>query len=168
MVVFVLIAFINMRHLLAAEKKMSNLSCICVTLICCCLTIQASAQTSLWPLSRSEIEAKLFGHLFSGEYSSGTSWSEEFKRDFTSIYKDEENRMLGTMAFRSDLLCFSYPSTASLEGACFEVWKRGVNCYDFYGADDLVSVQNRRSGLAWQARAWIVGRPSTCPGEPIS
>jgi hypothetical protein len=168
MVVFVLVAVINMRHLLAARRKMSNLLLIVAILIGPAMSGPVSAQAVLPPLSKSEIQALMFGQRLSGEYSTGAAWSERLNRNFTSNYTDADRSLQGAVAFRNNLLCFTYPDSALLPGGCFEVWKRGANCFDFYGASDPVSLKQRQWGQAWQARAWIVGQTGTCPGEPIS
>jgi hypothetical protein len=175
MVVLVLIAIINMPHLLAAAQKMSNTWPVFLAIsiwLSAPATVAAVATATaahyyLLPLSQSEIRAALFDHLLSGEYSSGASWTERINGDFTSVYSDGEHRLSGTMTFQDDLLCFSYPDATDFAGGCFEVWQRGANCFDFYSTNDSNSLRHRRSGWAWLARAWILGRPATCPGTPV-
>ena len=73
--VFVLSALINMRHLLAATLKMSNigLALILATLIGGVMPVAAQfAQSSL---TRPEIRSEMFGQMFTGEYSNGGRWA---------------------------------------------------------------------------------------------
>ena len=166
--VFVLSALINMRHLLAATLKMSN---IAVLLILCVLVVansQVYAQLSLSPMTASQIRAEMFGQMFTGEYKSGARWAERFNPNMTSIYVEDGKPIHGHMQFEGFTLCFEYPYRSDLQGGCFEVWKRSDNCFDFYGTQDIASLDQRRWGRGWTARAWISDQPSTCKSDLIS
>ena len=166
--VFVLVALINMRHLLAAWNKMSNAVGILVVLILANLAGPGLAQFTLAPLSQSEVKTFLFGHKLIGEYSNGERWTEQLKKDMSSDYSDSTGRMPGEMVFDGSALCFNYAGSLDPGPHCFEIWKRGANCFDFYGTGGQVSLQDRRFGRAWMARAWRADQPSTCQGDLIT
>ena len=163
-----MVALINMRHLLAAWKKMSNAVGILVFLILAILAGPGLAQFTLAPLSQSEVKTFLFGHKLIGEYSNGERWSEELGGDMRSNYSDSTGQMRGTMQFDGSALCFTYSSSLEPGPHCFEIWRRGPNCFDFYGNEGAVSLQDRRFGRAWMARAWRVDQPSSCQSDLIS
>ena len=165
--VFVLSALINMRHLLAATLKKSNLV---VPLIAVCLiggAVQAAAQLVLTPLNQSQIRSVMFGQMFTGEYSNGAQWAERLNPNMTSVYVEDGKAIHGHMEFRGSILCFEYPNQPNLNGGCFEIWQRGNNCFDFYGSQSTVSFEDRRLGRNWTARAWNADQPSTCKSELI-
>ena len=165
--VFVLSALINMRHLLAAMLKMSN---IVVSLIAIALWAPpnpATAQSGFAPLNQVQIRNEMFGQMFTGEYSNGAQWAERFNPNMTSIYVEDGKAIHGHMEFKGPFLCFEYPYRPDLEGGCFEIWKRGSNCFDFYGSNSAVSFNDRRMARKWMARAWISYLPSTCKGDLI-
>ena len=166
--VFVLVALINMRHLLAASKKMSNVVGVLVVLIAAILAGPGLAQFTLAPLSQSEVEGFLFGQKLIGEYSNGERWNEELSNDLSSDYADSTGRMTGRMGFDGAALCFTYAGSSDPGPHCFEIWKRGHNCFDFYGTDGQIGLQDRRFGRGWMARAWRADQPSSCRGDLIS
>ena len=135
--VFVLSALINMRHLLAAKWKMSNIGLLAVLLVLLTSTPSVSAQHSLIPLTQSQIRSDMFGRMFTGEYSNGGRWAERLNPNMTSIYVEDGKSIHGHMEFRGSLLCFEYPHRPDLDGGCFEVWKRGNNCFDFYSTRSM-------------------------------
>jgi len=161
-VVFVLTALINMRGVLAAMKKKSNLTGL-VLLAATVLTVNpAPSQVTLGPLTANQITNQMFGRMFTGEYPSGAGWSEHFKSNLTSTYSESGAKLDGVMRFEGDALCFSYPQSNKWFGGCFQVWKRGNNCFDFYSVQSNVSLFDRRFGRAWQARAWRTDAVATC------
>lgn len=166
--VFVLSALINMRHLLAAMPKMSNIALMLVILLSITLVGTALAQFAPTPLSKSQIRNEMFGHLFTGEYSNGGRWAERLNGNLTSVYVEDGRPIHGHMDFQGSNLCFEYPNRTDLEGGCFEIWKRGQNCFDFYSTNSVASLEERRWGRAWMARAWISNQPSTCKSDLIS
>lgn len=165
--VFVLIALINMRHLLAATKKMSNVAAILVAGLTTFIVFPVKAQFTLAPLSGSEIRSELIGSNLIGEYTSGENWSETLKSNMTSLYKDAAGEMSGLVKVNGSILCFTYPSSNNPQPHCFEIWKRGANCFDFYGATSSSGLQDKRFGRGWLARAWRVEQPSTCQSDLI-
>lgn len=166
--VFVLSALINMRHLLAAMLKMSNIVVSLIFAMALGSSIQVWAQQALTPLNQSQIRSDMFGQMFTGEYSNGARWAERFNPNMTSVYVEDGISVHGHMEFKGSILCFDYPYRTDLTGGCFEIWKRGSNCFDFYGPQSNVSFEDRRLGRNWMARAWISDVPSTCKGDLIS
>lgn len=131
----------------------------------------AHAQIALNPLSGGEIAQYLFGRTVTGEYDSGKAWAERFNRDGTSEYSEDGILRRGRMTLRGNRLCFEYGQIDGLVGGCFEVWKRGQNCFDFYGVGDgtlSATLNQKRFGEAWSARAWYSDEPSTCTTAQIS
>ena len=165
--VFVLSALINMRHLLAATMKKSNLVAFLIAIQVLGLASTAVAQTGFTPLNQSQIRSQMFGQMFTGEYFNGGQWAERFNPNMTSVYVEEGKAIHGHMEFKGSLLCFDYPYRPDLEGGCFEIWKRGANCFDCYSSQSVVSFNDRRFGRNWMARAWISDAPSTCKSELI-
>ncbi|MEM9732453.1 MAG: hypothetical protein AAF903_03080 [Pseudomonadota bacterium] len=134
------------------------------------LATKAEAQNPFQPLTASDIRANLFGQRMIGEYPSGQGWAEQFNRDGTSLYVENGQPAEGQMRLQGRNLCFSYPGTAQT-GGCFEVWKRGPNCFDFYAVTNgstNTRLDDRRFGRSWSARGWIEGRTATCVTEQIS
>ncbi|MEL7230325.1 MAG: hypothetical protein AAGK38_10510 [Pseudomonadota bacterium] len=134
------------------------------------LVTMAEAQNPFEPLSASDIRASLFGQRMTGEYPSGKGWAEQFNRDGTSVYVEAGRPAEGLMTFEGRNLCFAYPGTTQT-GGCFEVWKRGTNCFDFYAIDNGTTntrLDDRRFGRSWSARGWLEGKPATCVTEQIS
>lgn len=166
MVVFVLTAIVLMARVLAAIAKKSNAA----MLVLACVVTAVHAQSSLAPLTQSEIKQSLFGQRVTGEYASGLAWAERFNTDFTSDYVQNGVPSRGLMRFEGDVLCFRY-GEKQLTGGCFEIWRRGTNCFDFYSvsaAGPNASLTQRRHGEGWDARAWIDGQPGTCSSDQIS
>ena len=161
-------AMINMRGVLAAMLKMSNRSALLLVIISFGCLSSALAQFALTPLNATEIRSTLFGQLFTGEYPSGSQWAERFNTDGTSDYSENGMAIRGTMSLSGSKLCFTYPNTQTLNGGCFEIWKRGANCFDFYTPDGGATLDQRQFGRGWQARGWIADQPSTCLSEEIS
>ena len=123
-------------------------------------------------MSEKDVRAALFGRTLEGEYADGKGWGERFEPDGRTRYTEEGRTVAGRISFRrgggAPLVCFSYPDTFG--GGCFEVWRRSLNCFDFYGADErgaFASPRQRRSGTGWTARAWDESRPSTCRSDLI-
>jgi len=168
-VVFVLTTLNIMRRLLAAYRKMSNVR----SLLLLCIGVvsfyspSTHAQIALAPLTGNEIQSALFGRLFTGEYPNGSQWAERFNPDFTTQYSEDGRVTKGTMSLNGNILCFTYADNDQ-SGGCFEVWKRGPNCFDFYSPTSDASLDQRRFGRAWQARGWDADQPSTCLSEEIS
>jgi len=106
-------------------------------------------------MSATEIKQFVFGFTMSGEYASGQSWAERFNKDGTSSYSENGK----------------YDENPTVSGGCFEVWKRGANCFDFYSTNadqPAASLDQRRFGRGWDARAWYADQKSTCLSEEIS
>ena len=169
--VFVLTAFIIMGGLLRGFEKMSN-TVFAFMLITGVLvnthTVRSThAQLTIAPLSGPEIRATIYGTTMSGEYPSGQNWSERFNLDGTSTYVELGKISEGKMSLNGNILCFTYKNDDQF-GGCFEVWKRGPNCFDFYSSSSNASLDNRQFGKRWDARAWHTDRPSTCVSEQIS
>ena len=165
--VFVLSALINMRHLLAAMLKMSNIVVSLISIAVWLLPHPTFAQSDFTPLNQSQIRSDMFGQKFTGEYSNGGQWAERFNPNMTSVYVEDGKAIHGHMEFRGSILCFEYPYRPDLQGGCFEIWKRGANCFDFYSTESAVSFNDRRLGRNWMARAWISDVPSTCKSDLI-
>ena len=165
--VFVLSALINMRHLLAAKLKMSNIVVSLIAMSVWISPVSVFSQSNFTPLNQSQIRSDMFGQMFTGEYSNGAQWAERFNPNMTSIYVEDGKPIHGHMEFRGSLLCFEYPYRPDLEGGCFEIWKRGANCFDFYSSNSTVSFEDRRMARNWMARAWISDVPSTCKSDLI-
>ncbi|MEE9313879.1 MAG: hypothetical protein V3V02_04450 [Rhizobiaceae bacterium] len=127
----------------------------------------AHAQLTLKPLSGSEIRSFMFGRLMSGEYPDGNQWAERFNRNGTSDYSENGKPIRGQMTLNGNILCFTYASNQS-SGGCFEVWKRGPNCFDFYATRSGANLDQRNFGQGWDARGWYANQPSTCVSEQIS
>ena len=169
--VFVLTALINMRGVLAAIMKMSNLVAKSVIMLIALVSLDsgvATAQVTLAPLQEHEIRANMIGKLFTGEYPDGTQWAERFNSDLTTDYSVNGQIDKGIMSINGSIICFTYPQNPLQVGGCFEVWKRGPNCFDFYASDSSASLDQRRFGRAWQARGWVENKPGTCLSEEIS
>ena len=133
-------------------------------------TTSGIAQLSLAPLSPDEVRMRLFAQRVIGEYSNGQNWAEKFNSDGTSLYVENERLLTGKMHFEGKRLCFTYNNEA-MTGGCFEIWPRGSNCFDFYAQrkEGLPATLNdKRFGRGWDARAWVDGSPSTCQTEHIS
>ena len=148
--------------------KKSNQTFITL-LVCCGMMVTSSlAQLSIHPMTGTEIRQILFGQLLTGEYPSGVQWAERFNKNETSNYSEDGRTRLGIMKLNGNILCFDYPDDPDQSGGCFEVWKRGPNCFDFYSSSASANLDQRRFGRAWDARAWISGKTSTCLSEEIS
>lgn len=172
--VLVLVDNVFMRGLLTAKKKMSNYwhHFIWTTLLSALIAVPiAHAQFALTPMNAPEIQRVLFGQSVTGEYPSGRAWAEHFKDNGTSTYVEAGRPVIGKMRFNGNALCFTYPPSSGSVGGCFEVWRRGENCFDFYSSQDgrtISSKQEKQYGHAWSARAWIPSQKSTCQTELIS
>ena len=168
--VFVLCTIVNMVGVLTAIWKMSNRALL-ISIFTLLFATQAHTQMARAPLSANQIKQYMFGFTMSGEYASGKSWAEKFNRNGTSQYVEDGKAITGKMSLNGHYLCFTYNADASVSGGCFEVWKRGVNCFDFYSAgtdSPSASMDQRRFGRGWDARAWYAGQQSTCLSEEIS
>ncbi|MFD0916722.1 hypothetical protein ACFQ14_09910 [Pseudahrensia aquimaris] len=135
------------------------------------LWLMGAVSANAAALSESAIRAQLFGLTLSGEYSSGAPWSEVFRADGTTVYTDSRGEARGTMEFQGNQLCFKYTSGADMSGGCFEVWKRGRNCFDFYGSSETgteASYTQKVRGLGWDARGWSEGTAKDCVADLIS
>ncbi|MEP1207085.1 MAG: hypothetical protein ABJM29_09740 [Rhizobiaceae bacterium] len=120
------------------------------------------------PLSQSEIRLQLFGKSLIGEYANGATWSENLSADLTSFYVEGEKQMVGEMHFNGSILCFTYRQSENPTPNCFEIWKRGVNCFDFYESDQTIPLMDRRVGRGWVARAWRSDQTSSCQSDLLS
>ncbi len=168
MVVFVLKAIINMRGVLAAMAKKSNWTLSIIVFVSALMSAASFGQISLRPMTGAEITGTLFGQTVTGEYPTGARWAERFNHDGTSDYSENGVPKRGAMTLNGNTLCFTYQWTPELTGGCFEVWKRGQNCFDFYGTPVSATLDQMRFGRGWSARAWIENQPSTCLSEEIS
>ena len=124
-------------------------------------------QTTIEPMSGAQIQRDLLGSRVTGEYPSGQKWAEQFNLDGTTIYAEAQKLNFGRLDINGNQMCFSYNSE-KLSGGCFEVWKRGANCFDFYSANNDADLLSRRFGQQWSARAWKSDQPSTCTSEQLS
>ncbi|NKB51571.1 MAG: hypothetical protein GKR97_05000 [Rhizobiaceae bacterium] len=146
---------------------MSNAGIIFLLFVSSLSNSLAQAQFTPGPLSPSEIQIQLLGHSLIGEYSSGARWSEQLHSNMTSTYVEDDSTMHGVMDFIGPVLCFTYSQSDDPNPHCFEIWKRGANCFDFYGIDDIAGLSDRRFGRGWLARAWKTDRASTCQSDLI-
>ena len=161
---------VNMLGVLTAIWKMSNKSLLAAGFVLFSI-LNTSAQLARTPLSADEIRKFMFGTTMSGEYASGQTWSERFNSDDTSQYVEDGKLFVGEMTLKGNILCFSYNATADVSGGCFEVWKRGPNCFDFYSKNTdspSANLDQKRFGRGWDARAWYADQQSTCLSEEIS
>ena len=115
-----------------------------------------------------EASRALSGLTVEGEYESGAPWEETFHRDGRSTYSDAEASGTGTMRFTRPGVCFTYPPGTGLAGGCFEVWRRGKRCFDFYGIANAAAMIDRRLGRGWSARAWTKGGREDCGSDLVS
>jgi hypothetical protein len=164
-----------MLGVLTAIWKMSNRGLFIIAFALFCMVQNhaqpAHGQLARAPLTASDIKQFMFGTTMSGQYASGKTWAETFNRDGTSQYAEDGKTINGKMTLNGHYLCFTYNADPSLNGGCFEVWKRGANCFDFYsvGLDSpSASMDQRRFGRGWDARAWYANQQSTCLSEEIS
>lgn len=118
-------------------------------------------------LSPGELRTLLPGLLLTGEYRNGAPWTERFSHDGTSRYTDTAGTADGTVRFLGAGVCFTYADTA-LSGGCFEVWRRGRRCFDFYGDNVTATLGDRRFGRGWTARAWLPGGREDCRSDLLS
>ena len=137
-----------------------------------CLFLVSFATTShgqlvLHPLTGAEILKFLYGSTMSGEYPDGDRWAEQFNTDGSSEYSQSGSLSHGTMKLTGNILCFTY-SANEAAGGCFEVWKRGPNCFDFYSPKGGATLNQRQFGQNWDARGWYANQPPTCVSEQIS
>ncbi len=149
------------------SKKMAILLRTIFLLLLFLVNFSATAQLVLKPLTGVEIQKFVFGSTMSGEYPSGERWAEQFNTDGTSEYSESGILSHGTMSLNGNILCFTYPDKPTT-GGCFEVWKRGPNCFDFYTPTGLATLDQRQFGKAWDARAWYANQTPTCISEQIS
>ena len=119
-------------------------------------------------LTPDEASAVLRGITVEGEYDNGAAWTETFHRDGRSTYTDDGGTGTGTMRFAPPGVCFAYPDTTGLTGGCFEVWRRGARCFDFYGVANAAGPMDRRFGRFWSARAWTTGGREDCGSDLVS
>ncbi len=164
--VFVLTAFVNMARLITRPLKMSIPVLSVAGLMLACFTTNSSAQMALSALSKSEIKSLLFGRSVEGEYDDGLSWSEHFYTNGTSDYTQSGLTLHGTMTLNGNVLCFFYRESNT--GGCFEIWRHGPNCFSFYDASSSATLNQRRFGRGWDARAWYQGQEATCAGDQLS
>ncbi len=168
-VVFVLTAFANMASVLAAMRQKSIAAGVAFVLLLSPTAI-VQAQVSLAPLAAPEIQTRLFGQRLVGEYADGQGWAENLNTDWSSDYVQDGKLTLGKMHLEGRRLCFTYNPT-DMTGGCFEIWPRGSNCFDFYARQEgglPASLEDKRFGRGWDARAWIDGKPSTCETVHVS
>ena len=71
------------------------------------------------------------------------------------------------MTFQGNIVCFEYADTART-GGCFAVWRRGLNCFDFYSTNNAATRLERDRGTTWDARAWEEGIAKDCTADLIS
>lgn len=121
---------------------------------------------TIGPMSEAQIKAALVGKIFEGEYPSGTSWRESFDASGNTVYQEGGRSDLGRMTFQGNVVCFTY-SDPSRSGGCFNVWRRGANCFDFYSTNNIATRLQRDRGTAWDARAWEEGKPRDCTADLI-
>lgn len=121
------------------------------------------------PMDAAAMRAAFYGATLDGEYSDGLAWSETFSRSGRSVYAQEGARSAGRIAFRGPTICFVYE--VGFDGGCFRVWRRSLNCFDFYGVDatdrPYATRQQQRAGTGWTARAWRTDAQSTCKAVPV-
>lgn len=151
-------------------KKMSNWVAVFVSLITG--SQMASAQQNNGLLSAPQVRALFFGQTMTGEYSDGQSWAEQFGRDGNTRYSQNGQVFHGKMKLQGSNICFEYAPDTGFTGGCFEVWKRGANCFDFYSTTvdgfAAATASQKHFGQAWSARAWYPDRKSTCTTDQIS
>ena len=119
-------------------------------------------------LTATELRLLLPGLTLTGEYADGSGWSEHFAPDGRSRYTDGTGTAEGRMTYRAPGVCFTYGASPDLSGGCFEVWRRGRRCFDFYGEGAMPAFTERRFGRGWTARAWLPGGREDCETDLIS
>lgn len=168
--VFVLTVFVIMKRFLATLRNMSNLSPLLLLIWLITGPIASAEQTSISPYQFLEL---MKGNTIIGEYQDGRQWDEMFKADGSTLYREDNYRIIGRVYSNAGKVCFSYPTAKSATGGCFEIWQRSANCFDFYGISDPpkstdATERQKRLSIGWTARAWLSQFPSTCVSEQIS
>jgi len=121
-------------------------------------------------LSRADLVTEFLGRRVDGLYADGSSFTEHFRDDGSTLYRDARGEVIGEMSFRDDNFCFRY-EVPDMTGGCFVVWQRSANCYDFYVTRQgvpLASFTERILGVGWEARVWRTEVAATCPTAPVS
>jgi len=119
-------------------------------------------------LNQQQVISHLVAQSLLGEYPNGRQWSERFHHDGSTTYREGSRVIHGNTYFRDDFVCFHYSNDPKMSGGCFEVWKRGANCFDFYGSRSPNSSQTyatkiqKQFGQNWSAQAWYSNQPNTC------
>ena len=138
-------------------------------LAACVLASMPVGAVEATPMVAADMRATFYGTTLNGEYSDGLAWSETFDRSGRSSYAQEGAKASGRIAFRGETICFVYDGGFS--GGCFKVWRRSINCFDFYGVDDTdrpyATSRQRQAGTGWTARAWRTDAESTCEAVPM-
>ncbi len=108
-------------------------------------------------MAAADIEAAFRGMTMTGYYADGVKFTETYEPGGNVAYADDNDVDQGNWFEEQGLFCTFYVSGL---GACFEVVRKGANCYEFYAAKAQDgSVINTP---AWTSVGWDVRKPTTC------
>lgn len=103
-------------------------------------------------LGAEQLARELGGHTIKGYYTHNKiNFVEVYQPDGRITYKDDLKGDLGHWSVRGSTFCTFYDR---INGACWYVLKRSVNCYEFFPASaDETTPVTRETLLGWQPDA---------------
>ncbi len=113
-------------------------------------------------IGEAQLSAELGGHTIKGYYThSKVTFVEIYLRDGRITYKDDDKADGGRWSVRNGTFCTFYDN---INGGCWHVLKRSVNCYEFFPADVFRGPVTRETLLASEphARAARDGETVSC------
>lgn len=131
--------------------------------ICVVATIGASSARAAELIGEAQLSAELGGHTIKGYYTfSKVGFVEVYLTDGRITYVDDDKADAGRWSVRGGAFCTYYDK---INGGCWHVLKRSVNCYEFYRASDVpdgTATRETLLGLQPHARAARGGERVSC------
>lgn len=113
-------------------------------------------------IGEAQLAAELGGHTIKGYYTRNkVSFVEVYLLGGRITYKDDDKADGGRWSVRDGTFCTFYDT---INGGCWHVLKRSVNCYEFFPADAFFGPVTRETLLAIEphARAARDGERVSC------
>lgn len=130
----------------------------------------ASAGDEARFMTAAQIQQTFPGQRVIGVYPDDSTFNEAYHVDGRVAYSEETGKVLtGRWSVVGDTFCTFYDDGQG--GACFSIRRESGNCYAFHAAaeDEKQAVEDPDPNEDWDAKASLVGRPSTCrTGQLVS
>lgn len=134
----------------------------CVPTALIALVLASSPAAPAEHIGEAQLSAELGGHTIKGYYThSKVTFVEVYLADGRITYKDDDKADGGRWSVRNGTFCTFYDN---INGGCWHVLKRSVNCYEFFPADVFSGPVTRETLLAMEphARAARDGETVSC------